>query len=398
MNFFVKRCFVIVGLLLFSSHQSLAQGPPLPIKTCNAYLKLVLSGTTITGVTTGQSFAVSGNPAMNKPGVIPTIGSAPHGSEAMVVPGKKTWVPKCNPDGSYSLLQQRVNGDHFCVAAQNGALAFEIKKAKAGRSGKSSLPRYPPYSCKCEVEGYRVRTEGQLGTINPMCDEVTGLYKPLQIISNQSPGNICVKPDGTRNSELFQGGAGTCKEGEVHHCRRGPAKPTPSWPRARSSLPGLTSGQFVSGNPAMNKPGLVPTKGANGETMVLPGKSTWVPQCQSDGTYATLQKRVNGNGFCVDPANGELTYDLEKPAPKNFWCGCFAESYRVMKERERGTINPMCDEKTGLYQPLQIISNQSPGNICVKEDGTRNSEPFMGGAGICNAGGIFVATKRNGRK
>ncbi|OQV19746.1 hypothetical protein BV898_06285 [Hypsibius exemplaris] len=163
---------------------------------------------------------------------------------------------------------------------------------------------------------------------------------------------------------------------------------------------GISTGQSfaVSGNPAMNKPGLVPINGANGETMVLPGKSTWVPQCQSDGTYATLQKRVNGNGFCVNPANGELTYDLKKPASGLFWCGCFAESYRVMKERERGTINPMCDEKTGLYQPLQIISNQSPGNICVKEDGTRNSEPFMGGAGTCKAGGIFVATKKNGRK
>ena len=59
-------------------------------------------------------------------------------------------------------------------------------------------------------------------------------------------------------------------------------------------------------------------------------------------------------------------------------------------EQLLGVINPICNTKNGFYEPLQVIMNSSPGNVCVTLNGTVTSQPFMGGAGQCLAGGVFV--------
>ncbi|OWA51675.1 hypothetical protein BV898_16149 [Hypsibius exemplaris] len=201
------KSFFLAGIILAYCCPASAQGPDLPINTCNDYLKLAMSSTPIIGVPNSQTFEVSGNPAWKGPGRIPTSGG---NGMKMVLPGKSSWLPSCNANGSYVMLQKRVNGDLFCVRPENGEVAFEIK----------SKPASGEYACACPVQNFQAWRAIVRGAIIPECDEATGLYKPQQWYrdSGSNPNQVCMTSDGTittKRTERFRFGAGTCTAGGV---------------------------------------------------------------------------------------------------------------------------------------------------------------------------------------
>ena len=152
--------------------------------------------------------------------------------------------------------------------------------------------------------------------------------------------------------------------------------------------------------------------------MELPDKANWVPQCDQDGLYKPRQTRLNKEQFCVVPSTGEIAFDPFRAKAANetvatpVFCPCFVQQRIVQsgvhlvwyfllwysgilmrliimfESNKKNKVcmvyyfsghvrnfEPQCDEKTGLYGPVQTMPNGM--KQCYSLNGTTTSEQFF---------------------
>ncbi|OQV17072.1 hypothetical protein BV898_08789 [Hypsibius exemplaris] len=121
--------------------------------------------------------------------------------------------------------------------------------------------------------------------------------------------------------------------------------------------------------------------------METPGKSTWIPNCAQDGSYARYQVRESGqkDAFCVAPQNGEIVFDPFPAArvagnvsalPDPLYCDCLSKSREIILDSSTAADMQWiltCDMRTGFHNPLQ---RQPDSLVCFDQMGSRsNKEP-----------------------
>ncbi|GAU88263.1 hypothetical protein RvY_01001 [Ramazzottius varieornatus] len=95
------------------------------------------------------------------------------------------------------------------------------------------------------------------------------------------------------------------------------------------------------------------------------GPSAWIPQCDNQGAFLSLQHNRSGTPFCVEP-HGQKIYQPKAVSPSTpLHCDCPNRFYEALTtKRALGTFVPSC-ERDGTYSTVQC----RPGTL-AKRTGT----------------------------
>lgn len=270
------------------------------------------------------------------------------------------FVPQCEADGTYSAMQYHGSTGYVKCFSRDG---IEIL------TGRNIV------SCQCPRARYEAQRPGLLGTFIPRCED-DGTYSPMQV--HGSTGFVkCYSVDGT---ELLTGRG-------ITDCR---------CPRARyeAQRPGLI-GAFVpqceadgtySAMQFHGSTGYVKCFSTNG-TELMTGRNivdcqcararyeaqrpgligTFVPQCESDGTYSAMQFHAStGYTKCFSTNGTEILSGRNIRA-----CKCPRARFEAQRPGMVGNYVPQCEDD-GVYSRRQVHGSTGY-SWCVNEDGVQTS-------------------------
>ncbi|KAF7704087.1 hypothetical protein HF521_021159 [Silurus meridionalis] len=257
------------------------------------------------------------------------------------LPVRGVFVPQCDEEGHYKSLQCHSSTGYCWCVNSRGQERAGTRTPPGTSHANCDAPERPKTQCEEHRDGLQAGVDGLpvVGAFIPQCDE-EGQYKSLQC--HGSTGHCwCVDSRGQER-------AGTrTRPGTPHANCDAPERPKTQCEQHRESAYGIA---HVDG---------------------LPVRGVFVPQCDEEGHYKSLQCHSStGYCWCVDSRGQEKAGTRTPPGTSHANCDA-PERPKTQCEQHRdsaygrahvdglpvrGAFVPQCDEE-GSYKSLQCHSS-----------------------------------------